>query len=356
MEIGSDYNLSLENIKRESSTIFKYLSNYNILYMDSGRSALMLLAKVLQNGQILLPEYICKSVISCFSSNNIRFYRLKADLKIDINDLNKKITKDTAIVFVMNYFGALQPANVHSFLDKKRNKFRFKIIEDTTHSLFSKPMTIGDYCVCSIRKWFPIPDGGLLYSKKSMGNLFGKNLCQNVDINRIYGMILKTFYLDGKLEKKALFTDIFKTSEEALDSKIEPLLMSNTSQYLLGFYGINTIIKQRKRNYEYLKKWLSTIGINPICSLSNTDCPFVLPIKIKKRDTFRNYLIDNNIYCAVHWPLIGTELYDIKSARSLSEQLISIPIDQRYGLENIDYIINVVSKFGRISDDESNIK
>lgn len=48
-------------------------------------------------------------------------------------------------------------------VEAARLRYGFSIVEDTTHSVFSVRRTIGDLCVCSLRKWFALPGGGALY-------------------------------------------------------------------------------------------------------------------------------------------------------------------------------------------------
>ena len=164
MEIGSEFNLRLETLTPTQDNIYNYLSGLNVIYLDSARSALRLLSQTLGDGDILIPEYICDSVIDCFPIERIKFYKLDCDMQINVNDLEEQISANTSVVYVMNYFGVLQSPENLSFLAEQKSKFRFTIIEDTTHSIFSKPITIGDYAIASIRKWFPIPDGGIIYS------------------------------------------------------------------------------------------------------------------------------------------------------------------------------------------------
>lgn len=85
MELGSEFNLDLNNLEPVRDSIFEYLRGYNVLFTSSGRMALRLCHSLLpQNGLILLPEYICESVIASFPLNRIRFYKLNSQLQIDI--------------------------------------------------------------------------------------------------------------------------------------------------------------------------------------------------------------------------------------------------------------------------------
>ena len=69
MELGSEYNLSLSVLEVKEDNIFNYLSDFSKqFYFDSGRSALKHVALHLgPEEKVLLPEFICESVSSCFN-------------------------------------------------------------------------------------------------------------------------------------------------------------------------------------------------------------------------------------------------------------------------------------------------
>jgi hypothetical protein len=54
-------------------------------------------------------------------------------------------------------------------------------------------------------------------------------------------------------------------------------------------------------------------------------------------------LIANKVYCPVHWPqkrgCVSQE------SLSLSEQIITIPIDQRYSLKDVGLVAQLINRF-----------
>ena len=348
MELGSEFNLRLEELEETQNSIYYKLKKHHTYYLDSGRSALKLLLKEIKKGEVLLPEYICDSVIRAFSEFNINYYRLKEDLTIDLDDFHSRVNDNTRVVYVMHYFGALQPEEILTQIFLMKNQSDFIIIEDTTHSLFSRMQTIGDYCICSLRKWFAIPDGGILYSTKPLEFCNMNDLKRNTNIDKAYGMILKNLYLDGKIESNLLYRKILTDAEKKIDENKKIMKISSFSEYLLKCHDTIHLTTRRKENYTQLLNEIATIGLKPIVKVEEGLCPFVLPISIDGRDTLREYLIENKVYCAVHWPLEITSLYKIKRSRKLSERILSLPIDQRYGLEEMSYLIRVLKNYKEI--------
>ena len=79
MELGSEFHLDLSSLSKKQDNLFEYLKEYKDLFLyDSGRSAIREFAALLHDeDEVLLPEYICESVINCFDINRVQFYRIK---------------------------------------------------------------------------------------------------------------------------------------------------------------------------------------------------------------------------------------------------------------------------------------
>lgn len=341
MELGSEYNLTLSELNVTENNLFRYLAEYNCIFTDSGRSALKLISAHV--GEILLPEFICESVRNCFDMEKVVFYRIASDGQLDINDLKSKINNQTEAIYITHYFGALQCKESLREIREIANKKNILIIEDTTQSLFSASNTVGDYMIASVRKWMPIALGGVLYSRKALPDI--SKYKKSTDNDRLYGMLLKELFLNGDLDCNATYRNIFAISEHSLDKKEEIELLSDLCRFVISCVDIEVMKKKRINNYEYVVKKLDKIGINPMCKLSNGDCPFVLPLRIPNRNQFRRYLMDNKIYCAVHWPFDNFRPEERNSAIVNADTLISLPIDQRYGVDEMEYLIKVIKAY-----------
>jgi hypothetical protein len=347
MELGSGFDMDLYELNLSPNGFSQYIGNRNHCLFDSARSALKTMAHVIGSGNILLPEYICESVIKCFPVDRIILYKLKQNLQIDADDLFNKINKSTAVVYLMHYFGTLQPENILSLLRTEKDKFGFKIIEDTTHSIFTKTQTIGDYCVASLRKWFPLPNGGVLYASVPLNTY--DEIPRNADNTKAYAMMLKQLHLLGRLDCNPEYRALFTACEEKLDNQKEIKRISDFSEFLLNCYDVDDMVKRRAFNLNYLKNILNSLGIMQLCDFAEGDCPFTLPILVPERDAFRSYLMENSIYCAVHWPFDGFAQEQRPLAVSLSGGMLSLPIDQRYGEKEMEYLAEVIGAYkGRL--------
>lgn len=336
MELGSEFNLNFQDLEKKEDNIFNYLIDYNCVYTDSGRSALRILRTVIpQKGKILLPSYTCDSVIECFDEDRIVYYDLDLNLDIIWQNLDSLLEQEVAAVVIMHYFGKMQDKNILEKIKEKCNGKGILIIEDTTHSIFSKIRTIGDYCICSLRKWFAIPDGGVLYSLNTLPEI---NIAERTEWcqEKAYGMFLKTLFLEKGYDCNQWYRELFAESEDKLDHQEGIHRISGVASTLLSSYSISDIIHKRRTNYQNLEDALRKYGI--LLWQEMPESPFVCPVLIDKRDEFRKYLIDNRIYCAVHWPVSRQELVNKEEVDYTAKHILSLPIDQRYGEEHMDYL------------------
>ena len=345
MELGGEFYLDLNALSEKHHSVEGYLSDEHPLYFDSGRSALRFAARSLRSGTILLPECICDSVITAFSGHTPRFYRLTPSLEIDMDDLLSKLNGEVSAVFLMHYFGAVQPRAILEQLKAARLRYGFSIVEDTTHSVFSARRTIGDLCVCSLRKWFALPGGGALYGPALTDRDSFSLLPRKTDDRRACGMVCKSLFLDGTLDCNAEYRNIFRETEDALDAQTELYQISDFSRFLLRTVDADALAVRRRHNYARLKDALAQLGVSPICRIAEDACPLVLPVWVKDRDALRRRLMEHRIYCAVHWPFDGVQADERPLARKLAAQMLSLPIDQRYDTAHIDYLMDTLDTY-----------
>lgn len=345
-EIGGDFH-EIEDLHKEivNDNVIEYLRDFYAIYFDSGRSSLRSLLKNIEYKNVLFPAYICESVRECFDVDcNAIYYEVDSDLKINWSSLIEKINSNTDIVYLHFFNGYIGAEYDFSILLELKKKYNFTIIEDTTHSFFSMPHTVGDYCICSLRKWFPISDGGVLYSQNSLH--VEQCLENNWANKRRAAMSQKKDYLTGKINDKKEFLTLFASTENELDEQNGSCCISNTSYDTLKKLSCTNVINRRRSNYEFLSKQINCKqtaygGINQV--------PLFFTISLKNRDLLRSYFIENNIFCPVHWPLYN-ELNKIEGAVENNKCELSIPIDQRYDIDDMVYIHNVYSEYMKRGD------
>lgn len=344
IELGSEFNLDVNDLFVKNNNVFTFFEEKEVIWLDSGRNAIRVIPY--NHGKVLLPEFICESVISCFDENTIEFYSVSQTFDIDVGDIKKKLTNDVSILYIAHYFGYLQNSEQLSELVKYAHEKNVIVIEDITQSMFSKHDYMGDYVVGSVRKWIPVPHGGILIKNSIKAITPSIKFSKSVNNTKVNGMILKSLFLRQGFDVNTQYRNIFLECEKEIDESCDIYEMSDFAKYIASCVDVGEMIKRRRENYLYVEDKISSKITYQIRTLKDEECPLVLPLRVKNRDEFRKYLVDNRIYCAVHWPFDGVKQEQRISAIQNSEQLISIPIDQRYSKNELDYMIKVILKFG----------
>jgi len=323
MEIGSDYNL---NVKINSKKLFFF----------SGRIAIKeILKRLIKNREkCLIPNYLCDSIYNCF--DNFDYYNINNNFGIDIKYLTNLIKKNNyKLIFIINYFGYVDK-NIDNIL-KICKENNILVIEDFTHNIYSKK-NYGDISLCSYRKSLPTPFGALVIDTNNILNIKKKKTLNFIYIFliilKIIGMFLKNYF-----SIKWIWRPILLFCEEKIN-----IINYSDFDYINNFfykyyYDINDKLI-RLKNSNFLHKELKIKTLNKFYKTY-----FTFPILFnnnKKRDEIRNILIKNKIYCPIYWPLH----FDIHKECNhyITNHILCIPIDQRYNIENMKLIVNIINK------------
>lgn len=368
MELGSEFHIDLTNKTIRNHNFYHLLAEYDTFYTDYGRTAITLLYRHLREqnrekrGKILLPAYICNSVIEAFGAANVIFYDLDVNFGIEDGMLFRMLESgdfDGGIFFLMHYFGLLQQEETLIRLQSMCREHGITIIEDTTHSLLTKTRTIGDYCIASLRKWVPIPEGAVIYSRNMLPEEW-RSLEHAIPSRKIDAMILKQLFLgeadsyrelEGVAFVNEAYRRIFVEEERKIGNKGELCALSDLSAFLLQCEETREIQTARRRNYLLLGEVLCAEGIllygwdqyrQNIQTQSIVPFTALLYLEDGDRDGFRKYLAQHKIYCAVHWPIEKDEQYDHRNVAEWSGKLISLPVDQRYKEIHMQYLADTI--------------
>lgn len=311
------------------------------LLVFSGRTAIETVLRNEKNiKKAMLPSYCCDSVIEPFRRAKIEvcFYPVYFDKSITVKI---DIPNDVDCLLWCNYFGFEV-----SMPDLKAFKVRGGIvIEDITHSFLSLKQfhESSDYLVASLRKWEPVLCGGYFVSRKSTKIDFKLEQPPEIFLStKMEAMKMKSQYLSGNLDiDKTTFLNAFTESNEWLAENYSGLTIDEYSKqiFLNADYQKqrNIRINNARILYEGLE---SNQDISFLFPIHRMDCPLFVPVIIAngKRDVIRKKLIDNRIYCPVHWPHPNAECQS-----NLYEVELSLICDQRYNEDDMQRIVEVLN-------------
>lgn len=315
-EIGSEFwDIPVAD---KDNAVFPIGTNWFI----SGRHALQAIIDENSFTSVSLPFWCCESIIKPFVDKGIKinFYSDK--------DIISNI--DTDAVVIVDYFGY---TNRYSIKDTDS-----VLIRDTTHSIFSMEERFSDYCFGSLRKWAGFWTGGYAWGFKNEIQ-YKKGNNEFIELRR-RAMEEKHLYMDGKISNKE-YLKTFERAEKLLENA-HILEAANRDVEIVKKLDVDFIKHTRRKNANILLKAFKKNAI--FTELQDEDCPLFVPIRVKMRDKLRNYLIENNIYCPVHWPI--SKYHKLNSGMELLyEEELSLVCDQRYDEADMYRIIDTIQSF-----------
>ena len=344
-EIGSHFwldNCCVDKMKQEFNWFF---DSEDGVFTFSGRTAIAIAIRdAIQTRKIekaYLPSYCCSSMVQPFIDNGISYEFYDVDFNGNEIEYHIDREKETDIVLIMMYFGA-KIKEYDSLIFSMQSKGCI-VIEDVTHILLSESICNrrADYCIASLRKWFPIPSGGLVLKKRGklqIKPVIDSNQCIS---EKIRAMHEKYDYLSGKSKDKESYLQKFDLFENSLNRFDSMLKIDSISQRLLESIDLDSIKFKRKRNASILYNRLIGVGGLRFLNadfISGKDIPLFVPIMLptKMRNELREYLIARKIYCPIHWPAVEGTASGIRSNE------LSLICDQRYDETDMNYMADLI--------------
>lgn len=386
MEIGSIYEIDPGVWQRGSETaepgrhlrlaeVEKY-GKKHISYTASGREAIALALKSLEENRrdvakrCLLPAYMCDTVFFPFERAGweIYFYHIDRKMRADTAEIDRLIEQvRPGLIFIHPYYGADTWKSARSLLHEWKAQ-GICIMEDVTQTYYLKDAGLeADYCVGSLRKWYAVPDGGFVASDEALSEIMcacsgesgaGAN-GESSGSNEIFiktrreMMTGKWEYLHGQgspQEKRALKEDYLKKNREMeawLDDYAGISAMSDESAYILSLEDEAACRERRRENCAYLHGKLSgRRQFSPVFDTIQGAASLYYPVYAGNRDELQRFLAVNGVYAPTLWP-VGKENADWLSEdeRYIYEHILALPIDQRYGIEEMRRVAEVLEQY-----------
>lgn len=351
-EIGSEFWLDDFTGHAQTSPEWLKFGQSNML-LYSGRTAIDYVLNDIPEriNTVYFPLYCCASMLQPFLERkiNIIFY----DVYFNGSDIEYSVDfgDDYDLFFAMSYFGSSNTAIDHIIRDAKSK--RLIVIEDITHRMFNdKPScSSSDYLVSSLRKWMPLLTGGL--AVKRHGEFSHQDL-QEIPEDflkvKLSAMKIKADYMISELKNpldKKMFIKLYQTSNQQFSNKYKGLKCDTLSERILFDTDIDNMKYRRQKNAEYIigkiqeqeiYKQLTYIDLS-------IDCPLFVPIILsaESRQKLKDYLVDHNIYCPIHWP-VPKYIRGKGIESNLFSQTLSLVCDQRYNEEDMEYMMSYIER------------
>ncbi|MBR3921515.1 MAG: hypothetical protein IKJ45_00235 [Kiritimatiellae bacterium] len=280
------------------------------VYLNSGRNALKYIIRCLGIKRIHVPHYTCPVVQQSISMEGCEVEMYELDSKLMPA---RKFPKNDFIIF-NNYFGCTGQ-NVAVMIAEYPN-----LIVDNAQAFYSRQ--IGRAAFYSPRKFFGVPDGGVAVFRDKDDD---KKLCleHDVSFNRMTHLLKRI-----DLSAEAGYADFKAVSQDLVNAPVR--YMSRLTKSLMGNIDYAMAAKARMTNFIYISEALASSF--PF-GMSADDVPMIYPY-ITGSD-IRRQLFAKIIYVATYWSHVDDH-------GNMSERLLPLPIDQRYGEYEMDQIIRAV--------------
>ncbi len=309
----------------------------NEVFLLSGRTALdyvirdILLTKKLR--VFALPSYCCESMIQPFLRNGVevRFYPPFAE----------RVEGEFDGILLLDYFGFLSDTVVA--LAKSAREQGKTVLYDGTHRISGNLQVeaYAEYSICSYRKWtYCNFASAVKYTGRFLLPLLTKEHTVYASI-RDEAAALKAAYICRGEGDKRVFLEKYAQAEALLEKEYADyagIPVDIGEQMIIAKRTANAnILMDGLKNLPKIRLWQN--------QLKEGDVPLFVPLLLEDRQTrdgLRKYLIDQKIYCPVHWP--KSPLHQGVCAAVYDEEL-SLPCDQRYGEEDMRRIIEGIRDY-----------
>ena len=136
--------------------------------------------------KVLLPNYICWDFVKSIVKIGYEpvFYQIDDTFNPVLDDLFGKMSSEIFAVVIVHYFGFYCPLT-EKIVGRCRENGIYAV-EDCAHLMYGKDIRKnmkGDVAIFSLKKQFPIPDGGILYD--NTGVVEGKNSLREIPRHKL---------------------------------------------------------------------------------------------------------------------------------------------------------------------------
>lgn len=336
-EYGSDFNYidSYNSSRAHLTDVFR-----GATLLADGRQCIVVL--ICQYGwkRIWMPDYFCYEVIDTIKEQTgikVMFYD---DNPLQEGQVESLPFEDGDALLRMNFFGMRGQRN--------NKKIPCPVIEDHTHDPFGRwaLYSDADWCISSIRKILPLPEGGMMWSPK--GHKLSVEVVSTEENEKIAairweGMEMKTAYLKGEAVSKDEFRKRYTETEEWFDSAEPVLIDSRSKNVVTKQLDINLWQGAKRKNWFLLKYHVNQdfckvmIPEDEFC----TSFSLILLLESKeRRDIVRKQLIESCVYPAILWTVPESASV---GAKVFSERMLSIHCDGRYTEDDVRQLSRILN-------------
>lgn len=290
--------------------------------LNCGRNALEYLCEVKKIRKLYIPYFLCASIPNLCKKIGVKYeyYSISEEFK----PLFDRTLGNDEWLYIVNYYGQLSMV----VLEELKKKY-IRIIIDNTQNYFQMPVRNVD-TFYSCRKYFGVADGAILYTD----TLIDRELPLDESFERM-GFLL------GRFERTANeFYLQYKANNKLFAS--EPLKrMSKLTRNILHGVDYERVKKVRTDNFTYFH--VKFENVNRL-HLTVPEGAFMYPLYIENGVAVREELQKNRIYIPTLWPEVFDICNETYLEHNLAKNILPLPVDQRYGEDDMEYLYTEIMR------------
>ena len=227
-------------------------------------------------------------------------------------------------VYIVNYYGQISQQRVFRLVDKYK-----RVIIDNSQNYFADPIPHVD-TLYTCRKYFGVSDGAILYTDAFVE----RELPVDESFERIH-------YIIGRYERTAseFYNESIQNNAFFADEPIK--CMSKLTYNILHAIDYGKIKKQRLENAAFLDAYLKKKNY---LHVRLAEGAFMYPFMIPNATEVRDKLQKLKIYIPILWPNVFKEVPENWIEWRYAKNILPLPCDQRYGIEEMRYMFEVILK------------
>lgn len=293
----------------------------NALRLNTGRNCFEYILRARKYTHVYIPYYTCEVMLEPLQKLHIPYSFYSIDEQLEPTSL-PKLKPNEAFVYT-NYYGLKQ-----DYVEQLAHHYSQQLIVDNSQAFFA-PHIDGIDTFYTARKFFGVPDGAYLYTEATLDDEFP----HDVSVNRVSHLLKR---IESGAENG--FPD-YQAHEEMLCH--QPIKrMSRLTERLLESIDYEAVKQKRRENYQFLNDALREA--NGLSLELGDAIPMVYPYLAEKGDSLRQILQQQRIYIATYWPNVRTSKSGVWE-QTLVNNLLPLPIDQRYQKETTQSILNLLN-------------
>lgn len=289
--------------------------------LNTGRNCLEYILRARKYSKVYIPYYTCDVILEPLQKFNVSYEYYHININLELAE-GIQLHEGEALIYT-NYYGLKQ-----RYTEILSQRYGQQLIVDNTQAFFSKPIYgIDTFYTC--RKFFGVPDGAYLYTDKLLDDFFS----QDESYDRFASLLKR---LDVGPESG--YQDFRDVSKSLIGQPIKR--MSKLTQRMMQGIDYAAVAQRRRDNYEILQKVLAEKNHLEL-SLEDDAVPMVYPYFVPANG-LREKLIQNKIFVALYWPKVLEWTNPDDFENQLAYKMQPLPIDQRYGNDEMNYIISII--------------